>query len=255
MTIRYTILIVSLWLSCLGLSAQDDGAKSAQSSWELCYHAADYQGAVQALEQDIRDKGATAERYYNLGVCYDRLGRPAQSLLAYERSLWVDPTMKYSRHNLRLGYDRLPNALSDGRAFAILDDICYAYSMPTLMIIGVLLMLLIAGGLIMFRLGSTVLVRQLSFYTAVGLFALWLLLGAMILHHWYYRGVGEKRAIVVEATQLKSAPASAEAILDLSAGSPLQMEESQEGWTRVMLYDGRYGYVPTHTIEQVVAPL
>lgn len=233
------------------LTAQETGTTS--TSWEALYKRADYQGATEILREEIHTLGATPKRYYNLGVCYDHLKQPAQSLLAYERALWLDPTMTEARHNLRLGYAQMPSGLSDGRAFAILDDLCYALSRQTLMTIGTVLTLLFVGGLIIFRLGGTVLIRQVAFYSAVAMLLLWLFVGAMIAHHWYYRGIGLTRAIIIEATSLKVTPSSTETLLDLPAGSPLKLEGYEGEWARVSLYDGREGYILSRTVEGVVA--
>lgn len=254
MTVRYILLLCSLWLSCLVLTAQEtEETDATPTNWEALYKRADYQGAAEALQQEIHTLGATPERYYNLGVCYDRLKQPAYSLLSYERALWLDPTMSKARHNLRLGYAQMPISPSDGRAFAILDDFCYALSKQALMSIGIVLTILFVVGLIIFRLGGTVLIRQIAFYSALGLLMLWLLIGAMIAHHWYYHKVGETRAIIIEGTSLKASPSSAETTLELPAGSPLKLEGHEGEWARVTLYDGQEGYVLSRTVESVVA--
>lgn len=255
MTIRHILLLLySLCLWCTTLTAQEAEADTTSASWVALYERDDYQGAAEALEQEIATQGATAERYYNLGVCYERLSQGARSLLSYERALWLDPTMSQARHNLRLGYAQSPSGLSDGRAIGFVDDICYALSRPALMVVGLVLTLLMVVGLIIFRLGATVLRRQVAFYTAVGLACLWLLVGAMIAHQWHYGKVSAQRALVIEGTRLQSSPSSAEPITALPAGSPLRLESLGDGWAHVSLYDGRSGYVPSHTIEAVVRP-
>lgn len=254
MTFRYILLALGLALGSLALTAQTPETEAPASSWVALYERDDYEGAAKALEQEIATQGATPERYYNLGVCYERLKQGARSLLSYERALWLDPTMSQARHNLRLGYAQSPSGLSDGRAIGFVDDICYALSRPALMVVGLVLTLLMVVGLIIFRLGATVLRRQVAFYTAVGLACLWLLVGAMIAHQWHYRKVSAQRALVIEGTSLLSSPSSAEPLMALPAGSPLRLESLGDGWAHVSLYDGRSGYVPSHTIEAVVRP-
>lgn len=67
---------------------------------DSAYMAENYQMAAAIYNKILKEEGSSASLYYNLGNCYYRLGENGKAIVAYERSLRLDPTSADTRDNL-----------------------------------------------------------------------------------------------------------------------------------------------------------
>lgn len=68
---------------------------------DSAYTADNFKEAADIYNHVIQTEGASATLYYNLGNCYYRSGEMGKAILAYERSLRLDPTYDDARNNLK----------------------------------------------------------------------------------------------------------------------------------------------------------
>ena len=87
-------------LICVAFSIADAFALSTAQLADSAYNKENYQLAVELYNQALEQNGRNANVYYNLGNAWYRRGNIAQSVLAYERALRVDPSFKEARTNL-----------------------------------------------------------------------------------------------------------------------------------------------------------
>lgn len=92
----YLILIIA-FLSSIAISAQ---SLSLSEQADSAYNADNYKEAADLYLHIIQSEGASASLYYNLGNCYYRSGEMGKAILAYERSLRLDPTNDDAKNNL-----------------------------------------------------------------------------------------------------------------------------------------------------------
>ncbi len=92
----YLILIIA-FLSSIAISAQ---SLSLSEQADSAYNADNYKEAADLYLHIIQSEGASAALYYNLGNCYYRSGEMGKAILAYERSLRLDPTNDDAKNNL-----------------------------------------------------------------------------------------------------------------------------------------------------------
>lgn len=113
---RYILLLIALLFApvlAVAQSAQADIVISEAAPTQVpeeetmsferadsAYNAGDFAGALDAYEKIMATQGSSATLYYNLGNCYYRLGKYAQAVIAYERSLRLDPSDSDARANL-----------------------------------------------------------------------------------------------------------------------------------------------------------
>lgn len=83
------------------LSHFSASASSGCAVADSLYKAGDYTAAVNAYEQVIDSLGTSADIYYNLGNAYARAGDYGKAMVAYLRSLRIDPSYKKSQDNAR----------------------------------------------------------------------------------------------------------------------------------------------------------
>jgi len=95
---RILIGIILLSTIFIHVSAQDVEIKNA----ETAYAEEQYNTAVEIYETLLKNYGASAEVYYNLGNAYYKTGKIAQAILNYERALLIRPGDSDIRFNLEL---------------------------------------------------------------------------------------------------------------------------------------------------------
>lgn len=75
-------------------------ASPLDQSADSAYTAGDFSLATSLYEKELKESGSSATLYYNLGNCYYRLGKMAKAVIAYERSLRLDPSNSSAKANL-----------------------------------------------------------------------------------------------------------------------------------------------------------
>lgn len=249
------ILLQSLLIICLCLIGNHAYAQSEPTSTtpEQFVEQGDYARAARLYEAQLKQE-PSAELYHNLGVCYGLMDKLPASILSYERALLLTPTLREARHNLRLAYSKSPDALSDGRAIPLLDDLGYMCRTNTLIVISLILFGGMLSALIIFRLRHySLAMRKVAFYSAIGLLLAWLGTNALIAHQWYYDRMARTRAIVITPETLRTQPSEkGDAVTELHPGTATFIEDEALGiWTPVRLADGRHGWIPSAAIEAV----
>lgn len=68
---------------------------------DSAYNADNFQEAADIYLHIIQNEGPSATLYYNLGNCYYRSGEMGRAIIAYERSLRLDPTYDDAKNNLQ----------------------------------------------------------------------------------------------------------------------------------------------------------
>lgn len=253
--VKYLITILLTLLFTPGLHAQGDGVHPGATSPEQYIEQGDPAEAIRQLERQVAT-APSATAYYHLGVAHTQLEQYPAAILAYERALLIEPTFKEARHNLQLLYTSHASGLGEGHSLPLLDSIAYALEQRTLQALALIFFGLLIVLLIVFRLGSTIGLRKVSFYTAVFVFFLWLGCNALLVHHWYYHRRSLERAIVMEGTVL-SLEQGGEGVdsesksLDLPAGAVLFIRDTLPERYVVALDDGRIGSVSAKAIARV----
>lgn len=92
--------ILIIFLSIFGFVGGNASASTFVQQADSAYEHENYKAAIQFYEQAASTDGVSSDLYYNLGNAYYRTGNLAQSILAYERALRLDPSNKDARTNL-----------------------------------------------------------------------------------------------------------------------------------------------------------
>ncbi len=114
--------------------------------------------------------GLTSEIYYNLGNAYFKQGELAQSILAYERCLRLDPRNKDAKYNLAFAQSRIIDNIEDNQAFFIsswLRAVRNSLTEQTWMWLSICTFLLVLIGAMLFALSKEPWLRKTAFYTAI----------------------------------------------------------------------------------------
>ncbi len=242
-------------LLCLGLllagtsptAAQPQAAQRHFEAGNAHYAEGRYEHAIDAYRSALETGYASGALYYNLGNAYDRTGRLGRAILYYEKALLLLPDHPPLQHSLDVARRRAgapPSVAPPGwQALAARVD-----PLPPF-----------AAGLALYLLGAGVLGyrrwtgrggrgRPLAYAAlAAGLL---LILGA-----WgasYARTLDRRAVVVAREAPLHTSP-TRQAARDttLQEGAVLELRRRQPSWTEVRLSNGRTGWLPAETVEEV----
>lgn len=189
-----------------------------------------FEAYAMALREGAHEPGALC---FDLAVCAQRLGRPAEAVLWYERALVVDPMHVEARANLRLVQqqsglvERVPRALLGDAVDGVVER--FGSAKPNAVFALGAAMQCIGIGLVWLR-------RR----RAVGLLVL--LVGGVVTGATALRTLGErgeKAVVMVAGTRVLAEPHErTNAVGVLQAGQTIEVLERSPRWARVRVGDG-----------------
>lgn len=181
-----------------------------------CYTEGNFTEAAKKYEQSIAEQ-PSAEAYYNLGNTYFKLyeqdslrGNLAQSILAYERALRIQPANENTQYNLEYAKSKIQGKIKDAESFFLSDwlkSIRDALLQQTWTWMSISLFIFMLVGIFLFAFSKTLWLRKTAFYGSIVALLISILacLNAASLHK---RDSQRVEAIVVKGeVVVKSSPA------------------------------------------------
>ena len=217
------------------------------------YRQGNWEGAAKSWET-VRGQGeVSGALYYNLGNAYHRMGQIGRSILFFERAKRLTPRDRDVQSNLDLAKMATVDRIEPPVRLVIwdwVDDVRDFFSLNELarnvLAVGMMLIVLY----VVWRFGP------LRFRpTAQKVFTACAVLYILGVSWYFWRSHLDSRpeAVVIETkVDVYSAPDSAATqVFTLHEGTKVSMLDHLTGWTRVRLPDGRQGWMPTETMEQI----
>jgi hypothetical protein len=204
--------------------------------------------------QEVEQRGwASGPLYYDLGNAHYRMGAIGKSVVYYERARELMPRDADIRQNLDLARMAIVDRIESPVRLVVWDwvdrvrDVFSLRELSRIMLgFGLLAVLAVAGWVL-----GPLAYRQRVKPAAVALVCLYVLAIA-----WYgWRSVLNTgiRAVVLETkVDVFSAPdSSATQVFTLHEGTEVRERQSVAGWVHIVLADGRAGWLPGETVEQI----
>ncbi|MDH6303823.1 tetratricopeptide (TPR) repeat protein [Parabacteroides sp. PF5-5] len=229
--------------------AQDTMIKEA----ETAYAQENYAKAIELYEEILKDNGASAEIYYNLGNAYYKDGGVASAILNYERALLLDPGDADIRFNLQMARMRTVDKIEPLGEFFLVrwyDNIQNMGSANSWAILGIVSFLLFIFSLLLFFFSRWIRMKKVGFY--LGIVCLLVVIFANIFaKNQKSEIVNRTSAIVFSPTvTVKSSPdASGTDLFILHEGTKVFVKSSLGAWNEIELEDGNVGWMPGKDIE------
>ena len=205
------------------------------------------------LYQALLDEEPNAQLYYNLGNAQFKQGELAQAILAYERSLRLDPRNKDAQYNLVFAQSRITDAITEQDFFlsAWARAIRNNLSEYTWFVLSVALFLLALAGLLLFLLGRQPWLRKTAFHTAwvALLCSLVTGLNAASLHQ---RDTLRNEAIITQGVvNAKSSPdRSGTDLFTLHEGTKVTIRETLGEWGNIRVGNNE-GWIRLACLERI----
>lgn len=230
---RLSFLIIIL--GSIILPAKADLATIAAA--DSAYMADEFQTAVELYSKAISEDGPSAKLYYNLGNSYYRTGQPGKAILAYERSLRLDPTDRDARENLEFVNERITDRPGERGTFIgnSLDAASASMRSDTWAWIAFGAFLLTAAGVLTYLFTGNIGLRKLGFFGGIATFILCLISTFFAIRSASVSLADDSAIITSPSTILSTAPRfprdrSQEAML-LHEGTKVQILDSVKSTT------------------------
>lgn len=228
-------------------------AISAQTSDELfananiLYKDGKYGEAIKLYEEIEANNEVSSELYYNLGNCYYKLNKVAETIYNYEKALMLNPGNSDAQNNLifanRLTLDRiesLPKSVFQRFDENVLQKLSYnGWAVVTVIfsILGATLFLLFYFSDISSR-------KRLFFVASMASFLL-LILSLVISYQQYNQSKNTVEAIIfTEEVPIQTEPTqNADTAFTLHEGTKVQIIDTVDDWKKIRLSDGKIGWM------------
>lgn len=161
-----TKFVTTLIMVICGFAAASAG--NAAQMADSAYNAEDYPRAIQLYNEALAAGDVSARLYYNLGNAYYRDGKLGRAVVAYNRSLVLDPADADARANLAFVNSRLQDLPEDDNSFLsnLHQSVVTAAAANTWAWIALLTFALTLGAVALYIFAGGVVPRKIGFFGA-----------------------------------------------------------------------------------------
>jgi len=217
------------------------------------YAQGNYAQAASLYAQVVAEQ-PSAVAYYNLGNACFKQGELSQAILAYERSLRLDPMNKDTRYNLRFAQSRITDNISDNQAFFLsnflkqIRDLLHQATWSYLSL-GLFLLFLIMA--LLFLLAKDTMLKKSGFSLAVIalVFSLFAFFASRSLNR---RDTLREEAVITQGiVNAKASPdRSGTELFTLHEGTKVRITETLGEWCNITV--GNYqGWIQLQNVERI----
>lgn len=252
---RNRLLLLLVFLLPGGLSHAQAVPDSLWNKANAAYMEGHYAEAARGYKA-IRAQGLeSAKLYLNLGnACYKQ-GLIGAAVLNYHRALRLAPGDEDVQYNLSIANAYVQDKIDTVPVFFLkrwIQELRGAWPGNTWAILSVLFLVLAVGGTVLYLLSEGLAWRKGGFYSAsLSLLLLLFCMGAA--HRQKQAALRPHTAIVMSgAAPVKSSPdKGSKDIFVLHEGTPLTVRDSLGGFCKIMIADGKVGWILASAIEMV----
>jgi tetratricopeptide (TPR) repeat protein len=212
------------------------------------YKSENYTEAIANWTKIVKSEQQSSEVYFNLGNAHYKLNQIGPSIYYYEKALQVDPADTDTKINLAFAenaridaIEPLPKTVFSKWYISIARLFTYegwAYLVVVFSMLFVLLFLL-------YYFGNSE--SKKRFYFSSAIVSVLLFLGVFIMAYSTFNDFKNDKPAIIFAisTQIKTAPKmSSDDAFVLHEGTKVQILDSDGDWLRIVLSDGKDGWIP-----------
>ena len=213
-----------------------------------------YGDAVQSYESILELGYENSDLYYNLGNAYYRMHHIGQAIWAYSNALYLNPRNKDALHNLSLAKARRVDRIELPNSIFILQvyrNIKSSLTLNEWFLFGGLILLAHA----FFLLGIQIqIIRGNVAQKILNLFLALTFAIHLIALDKYFQDKRTNTAVVIgNGVDAYSGPfyGNKTILFRINEGSIADVSNIQNGWTEIILIDGKKGWVPNESIRNM----
>jgi len=233
----------------------------AQTSTDLfdkataAYTKTAYQEAIDLYTQIEEQQLVSSTLYYNLGNCYYKLNKVANTIYYYEKALLLNPLNSDATNNLefakRMTIDRIEEL---PKTFLQRLEINYIqkFSYNQWALITVICSFLTAVLFLLFYFSRASHKKRTYFLSSMLLLIL-CIVSTTITYNQYQTSIHTKFAIIFASkVTVKNAPTdTANEIFTLHEGTKINVLDSVDNWKKIRLADGKVGWISADALKEI----
>lgn len=254
------LLIIFLLATAFTASAVSPAAQA-----DSAYIREQYGQAIELYNKLLRDYGPDAEVYYNLGNAYFRNDNPGRAVLAYERSLRIDPSNADARHNLAFVRARLDDRPEDDSSFLsnLNMSIMGIMSANAWAITALVIFVLVLGCVALYIFPNIVWMRKVGFFGGIVLIFVFIYALTLAFLSVARARSHDEAVVIAPSTYLSSAPRAPrnadEHAVALHAGTVVEIIDSvptpddavSPMWYNVKLNNSTRAWLRSSDVERI----
>lgn len=231
----------------LGQSYASESTESLLEKAASAYAARKFDIAIDIYESLLKNQGASADIYYNLGNAYFKNEKMAQAILNYERSLKLNPGDKDTRHNLELSKTKIVDQITPLGKFIFsrwYQSLFLSFSSNWWSIFSIVFALIFSICLVSYFLGRKRWIKKTCFY--VGVLAMFFAIFGIIFANKSYQKIQQSDEAILFSLSVtaKSSPdQSGNDLFVLHEGVKVVIKSQLGDWCEVELEDGNVGWL------------
>ena len=252
---NYCALVFMILISLVSSQAYSASQNSAEDLFfqaNQAYKDGNYPEAVQLYSELTGTGHTTGHLFYNLGNACFRAGDPGRAILNYKRAELFIPRDADLRFNLSYARDRTgdateePELLFDFVFFWVdslsLDELFYAFALVNLVFFVMLTVRIFTK-------------REWTYYVVVVCVIVWLIAGLSFGTRYVQIATDSRVVILADELNVLAGPDPHDTVLfRLHAGTVLERERSEGGWSLIRISDEKRGWVESHAIGSIKIP-
>ncbi len=193
--------------------------------------------------------------YYNLANCYYRTGKVGYAVLYYEKALRLNPHDEDTKHNLVMAKRLIQGEIKPLPSFFLwkwLDSVRDIFTPDGWTIFLTIIFFLILGMFGLFVFMDDVVIKKFSFYLGALLVVSFILGLAALISSFTQTTRSDEKVVVASSVILRSEPdESSSEILQIPEGNKIRAAEEDGDWLKVILPDGKTGWILRTGVEQI----
>lgn len=250
---RNIFFLVLTFISLFAWADPDLSEMKTQA--DSAYARADYETAVK-LYGKLAEQNMTSDVCYNLGCAYYRIDDIAHSVLWFERALKLNPSDRDILTNLEMVRTKTIDKIIPQHEFILFTYFRIMtswFSLRTWTILALLGFVLMLASMLFFWASDSVLVRKLTFSSAIILLLISILANVCAMQQRNFKQTHTSGIITVPAVTVKSTPAdNGNDLFVLHEGSKVEIHDnSLKEWCEVSIADGKIGWIPKKAFDLI----
>jgi tetratricopeptide (TPR) repeat protein len=248
-------LYLVIWLILPLVSFGNDHAQALFAKGNAYYAKAQYKDALGSYQQVLDEGFQSAAVYFNMGNASYKSGDIPPALLYYEKAHKLSPGDEDIKFNIRFVNLKTTDKIDEAPDFFLANwwkAFILSFSVNTLSILSIVLVLLGSFVLIVYFFTNSVIIKKFAFYTSIILFCLCFLMIFMASRQVSYFNAHRQAIIFSSSVTIKNAPVERSGTLFvLHEGTKVNILENSNGWMKIRLANGNEGWIKTTDVKEI----
>lgn len=246
-------LIILFILVSISVSLAQSGIEHYFEQGNESYREGQFQQAIEQYQKIIDAGFESGKLYYNLGNCYYKLEEIGYAILYYEKAKKILPNDSEVSLNLELARLKVIDRVEMPSRFFLFewwDKIKYFYSIPQLTRLTTILYIFSAVIFVFFLFLKKNRIHKVFFSIFLIFLISTLFSGYVLFSNIYKENANQYAILLSQSVNVLSAPEeNSTDVFILHEGVKIKLEDEIGDWTKIVLPDGKSGWIRKDHIE------